>query len=94
MQGSGIWYFSTQDCGVCKVVKPQIKEMLKNNFPKLSFQYIDIVKSTEEAACHSVFTVPTLILFLEGKEQNRWSRHFSVEQVRKDIERPYKLLFE
>ncbi len=86
-------YFSNKQCGVCKVLKPQIDEMLQKHFPKIKPVYIDIELVSELAAQHSVFTIPTVILYLEGKETLRKSRHVGLEELRGLIERPYKIMF-
>ncbi len=87
-------YFSHQRCNVCKVLKPKVQQMLKENFPQMEFKYIDIEEEPETAANHRVFTVPTLLIFFEGKEYYRFARNVSLGQLIEAIERPYQMLFE
>jgi thioredoxin-like negative regulator of GroEL len=41
-----------------------------------------------------IFTIPTILLFFDGKEQARYSRTISMHQLEDSISRPYTLLFE
>ncbi len=91
---NGLLYFSHQNCGVCKVLRPKVEQMLEKNFPKLSFAYVDVEKSPVIAAGHSVFTVPVILVFFEGREFYRFARGISVGELQQRIERPYRLKFE
>jgi thioredoxin len=86
-------YFSHDKCNVCKVLKPKIREMLSNNFPEIKMLYSDTVLYPEIAAQNSIFTVPTIIIYLDKKEFLRKSRNLGVEELRKELQRPYDLLF-
>lgn len=87
-------YFSHEKCNVCKVLKPKIHNLLQTNFPKIEMFYSDTVLYPEVAAQNSIFTVPTILVFFNGKEFLRKSRNVGIEELRKEIERPYKLMFE
>ncbi|MCU4155008.1 thioredoxin family protein [Carboxylicivirga sp. A043] len=87
-------YFSHQRCNVCKVLKPKVQQMLTEKFPKMSFEYVDIEEQPAVAAENQVFTVPTLLIFFEGKEYYRFARNVSLGQLIDAIERPYQMLFE
>jgi thiol-disulfide isomerase/thioredoxin len=66
---------------------------LNEEFPKISFVYIDIEKEKELAAEYSIFAVPTIIFFFEGKEAIRKSRNFGFSELELALERPYKMMF-
>jgi len=87
-------YFSHEQCNVCKVLKPKIAELLQNEFPKMKMYYSDTVKFPETAAQNSVFAVPTLLVFFQGKEYFRKSRNISVGDLENDIARPYGMIFD
>jgi thioredoxin-like negative regulator of GroEL len=87
-------YFSHNKCNVCKVLKPKILKLLQTDFPKLEMFYSDTVDNPEIAAQNSIFTVPTILIFFNGKEFLRKSRNIGIEELKKNIERPYNLLFE
>lgn len=86
-------YFSNETCNVCKVLKPQILEMVEANYPKIKSLYVDISKVPEISAQNSIFTIPTVALFLAGKETLRKSRHVGIDELKIAIERPYQLMF-
>jgi thiol-disulfide isomerase/thioredoxin len=86
-------YVSTKTCNVCKVLKPKLKDLIKTEFPEVIFYYLDAEENKESAAQLSVFAVPTVLVYFEGKEYLRKSRSFSVELFGEEIERPYNMLF-
>jgi len=86
-------YFSSPTCNVCHALKPKLFSALKENFEKIEILCIDVLQEVEVAAQFSVFSLPTIILFLDGKEFIRKSRNMSVQEVIQEIKRPYGLLF-
>ena len=87
-------YFTGADCGVCKVVEPKLHSLLSADFPHLPCARIDAQTLREIAAQHSVFSVPTVLVFIEGREAFRWARNFSLGQIRDALRRPYRLAFD
>ncbi len=87
-----VLYFSTQACNVCKALKPKIEERFKENFPDIKMVYIDCEESPEISAGYSVFSVPTILVFLQGKEFARESRNVSVDILVEKIRRPYDIM--
>jgi len=86
-------YFSNDACNVCKVLKPKVEEMLDANFPEIQMYYVDTVLTPDISAQYTVFTIPTIVVFFEGKEIIRKSRHIGVDQLQSEIERPYSIFF-
>lgn len=87
-------YFSSESCSVCKVLRPKVKELLQARFPHLTSYYIDIERSPMISGQFRIFTIPTILIFFDGKEQTRYSRNISMPQLEDSISRPYTLLFE
>ena len=87
------FYLSTLDCSVCKVLKPKVFEMLKNDFPKIHFCNIDLNKAKEISGQLSVFSVPTILVYFDGKETIKTSRNVHLEELREQIDRYYKIIF-
>lgn len=87
-------YFSHDECNVCKVLKPKFESIVNENFPKIKLFYCNIEKIIESKGTFSVFTVPTVIFFIDGKEFIRKSRNISLPELTNDIERVYNLYFE
>ena len=87
-------YFSNDACSVCKVLKPRIYQLLKDRFPLLVSRYVDTELSPLIAGQFRVFSIPTILIFFDGKEQVRYSRNIHMHQLEASIARPYGLLFE
>jgi len=86
-------YYSNETCNVCKVLKPQIIEMLEKQYPKVPFYYVDITETPEIAAQTQVFTIPTIVVYFDGKETIRKSRHIGIGELSESISRPYNMVF-
>ena len=85
-------YFSSESCSVCGVLLPKIEEML-TKFPKLKIRKIQVDKFTEAAGQYSIFTLPAILVYIEGKEIIREARFISVTMLEGTIERYYGMLF-
>lgn len=76
-----VTYFSHDECNVCKVLKPQVRE-ITDDFDQADFLYVNTKESMEIAGQYMVFAVPTIILFFEGREAKRYSRHISLQEFK------------
>jgi thioredoxin-like negative regulator of GroEL len=85
-------YFSTPTCNVCHALKPKIASEFKNNFPKIKQVFIDSSLTPEIPAYFNIFSVPTILVFLDGREFARESRNVSVPVLVSNIQRVYKIL--
>lgn len=85
-------YFSGPTCSVCHVLKPKLLEAVDSNFDKFKVVEIDVSQEQEIAGQYSVFALPTVIVFLDGKEFIRKSRNMSVDEVMREIKRPYEIM--
>jgi thiol-disulfide isomerase/thioredoxin len=93
-QNTGVlMYFSTLSCAVGEALEPKIIDLLKTDFPKIPFYFIDINATPEISARYSVFVEPTILVFFEGKETIKMSRHISLFELSEAIARLYKLVF-
>jgi len=85
-------YFSAPTCNVCHALKPKLLSAFEENFAQLQVISVDISETPEIASHFSVFTIPTLLVYLDGKEFLRKSRHMSVGEVVQEIKRPYNMM--
>lgn len=88
-----MFYFSTPECNVCKHLKPKI-EAMSLDFEKLNLYYVNLHDVQEASGRFSVFSIPTIIMFINGSETIRESRYLSVEEVKSKISRYYDMYFE
>jgi thioredoxin-like negative regulator of GroEL len=87
-------YFSTPQCNVCKILKPKVKEFVNTNFPKIKMGYVNSEQLPDIAAQNRIFTVPTIMVFIGGKEFLRKSRNINFSDFFEELDRPYTLYFE
>ncbi|WP_428738362.1 thioredoxin family protein [Sulfurimonas sp.] len=85
-------YFSAPTCNVCHALKPKLLEAIDANFKEFEIVSVDVSVSQEMAAHFSVFAIPTVLIFLDGREFLRKSRHMSVDEVIREIARPYEIM--
>jgi len=85
-------YFSTPQCNVCKVLRPKLTELFQQHYPEIQRYYVDSTETPEIAGQYSVFAVPTILLFLDGKEFVRKSRNFSPAELIEEIRRPWEIM--
>ena len=85
-------YFSAPTCNVCHALKPKLLEAVDENFDKFKIVSVDVSLSQDVSAHFSVFAIPTVLIFLDGKEFLRKSRHMSVDEVVREIKRPYEIM--
>ncbi|HIP60950.1 MAG TPA: thioredoxin [Sulfurovum sp.] len=85
-------YFSGEDCGVCHALRPKFAELFDESFPQIEQVYIDAHQNPEISAHFQVFSVPTMIVFMDGHEFAREGRLVSLHQLSAKLERPYGML--
>lgn len=78
--GISVGYFSHDACNVCKVLKPQVQE-LTGQYDNAHFTYVNTVETPEIAGQFMVFAVPTIILFMDGREAKRFSRNLAIGEL-------------
>ncbi|MBU5292510.1 thioredoxin family protein [Anaerosalibacter bizertensis] len=86
-------YFGSNNCGVCTDMQPKVEEILKK-YSKIKSLKVDVEKSLKIAASYNIFTIPAILLFIEGKETIREARHISIQDIDNKILRYYNFLFD
>ena len=86
-------YFTTPDCNVCRVLKPKLTELLERDFPRLASVHVNCATHPDIAAAYGVFTVPTILVFFDGREWLREGRHLALQGFKQALSRPYGLMF-
>ncbi|WDC84827.1 thioredoxin family protein [Caloramator sp. mosi_1] len=62
-----ILYFSSESCSVCHALYPKIQEVLIN-YPNIKLAKVEITDVPECAGEYSIFTFPTLLIFIDEKK--------------------------
>src|SRR6185312_6278030 len=84
-------YVSRTNCGVCHVLLPQLQELLKE-FPLIQLGHINADDVEEIAGRYSIFTVPALLLFVDGEEVIREARFVRMQSLQEKISKVYNML--
>jgi thioredoxin-like negative regulator of GroEL len=85
-------YFSGENCNVCHALRPKFKELFDREFPHLKQIYLDAHENAEISAHYQVFSVPTMIVFMDGREFAREGRAVSLHQLTEKLKRPYDMM--
>lgn len=85
-------YFLAPTCNVCHALKPKLIEALNDNFKNFQVESVDISRQEDIAPYFGVYAIPTVLIFLDGKEFFRKSRNMSVSEVINEIKRPYEIM--
>lgn len=72
-------------CGPCRMLSPVLEDVAKELKGKAKIAKLDIDNSQKIAAHYQVMSVPTMILFKDGKEVNRLIGLRDAEGVKKFI---------
>ena len=85
-------YFSGENCNVCHALRPKFKELFDKEFPQITQIYLDAHENPEISAHFQVFSVPTMIVFLDGREFIREGRAVSMHKMQEQLSRPYNMM--
>lgn len=85
-------YFSGEHCNVCHALRPKFKEVFDAEFPEIKQIYLDAHENAEISAYYSVFSVPTMLVFLDGREFVREGRAVSMHKLTEQLARPYGMM--
>lgn len=77
-------FFATW-CGPCKMLTPIFESLNEKMSDKVDFAKIDIDKSLEVAQKYKIVSVPTVIIFKDGKEIQRIVGFIPKEQIESKI---------
>ena len=82
MSGLSVLKFSADWCAPCKRLQTIVDKMEKE-FPDITIYNVDIDNDFEVAKKYSIKSVPSLLFFENGKEQNKIEGLEKTEAVRK-----------
>ena len=85
-----LFYIKAPDCGVCNVMLDKVVR-LADKFPSLTSFYTDITEEPLIAGRYLVYSGPTVLLLMDGKEVYRGSKFIDLEELEYNINRFQKL---
>lgn len=78
-----ILYFSSENCNVCHSVFPKLLDMTSEY--DIEIGRIDVNKNVKLAGQHLIFSIPTILVFSEGREVARESRFVDFEKLNRTL---------
>ena len=81
-----LFYIKAPDCGVCNVMLDKVVR-LADQFPSLTSFYTDITEEPLIAGQFLVYSGPTVLLLLDGKEVYRGAQFIDLEELDYNIKR-------
>ena len=81
-----LFYIKVPDCGVCNVMLDKVAR-LADQFPSLTSFYTDITKEPLIAGKFLVYSGPTVLLLMCGKEVYRGSQFIDSKELEYNINR-------
>lgn len=81
-----LFYIKAPDCGVCNVMLDKV-EKLADQYPQLASFYTDIMEEPLIAGRFLVYSGPTVLLLMEGKEVYRGVQFIDLEELAFNINR-------
>ncbi|SMP17834.1 Thioredoxin domain-containing protein [Desulfurobacterium pacificum] len=78
-------FFSSSKCAVCLSLKERLKRVVEDY--GIEIEEINLEEKRDKAAKYMVFSVPTVVVEVDGKESGRWSGVFSVNEIETFLER-------
>ncbi|WMT39043.1 thioredoxin family protein [Paenibacillus sp. D2_2] len=88
--GLSFLYVSRPDCSVCHAILPKLRSLL-DHFPQMELGQVNALEVEEIAGGLSIFTAPTLLLFVDGKEYLREDRFVRFADLEEKLARLYEL---
>lgn len=86
-----LFYLSRPSCGVCKSLKPKI-EAIADQYSTLKQFYVNLENDESIIGQYSIFTIPGILVFVDGKESIREARYFSVGEIDSRLQRISEML--
>ena len=78
--------FFAEWCGPCKTMSPILKQVKDMQGDKVRIVKVDVVKNTALAMQYSLQSVPTLMIFKNGKQMWRQSGVINAGELNKIVE--------
>ncbi|MBI4180346.1 MAG: thioredoxin [Chloroflexi bacterium] len=72
-------------CGPCRMVAPIVDELAEEYAGKISFVKLDVDQNPKTAAKYSIMSIPTLLIFKQGKPVSHIVGFRPKEELRRSL---------
>ena len=79
-----LFYIKAPDCGVCNVMLDKVGQ-LAADYPRLASFYTDTTEEPLVAGRFLVYSGPTVLLIMDGKEVYRGSQFIDMQELKRKI---------
>lgn len=86
-------YFKNENCMPCQTIRPKVKDLIEHQFPLIKMEVVNIRSNPLLVSEFNVFSAPTILLFIEGKEYIRKGAYVSMDELKEEIGRLYHMAF-
>lgn len=73
-------------CGPCRAVAPIVEELAKEYAGRITFTKVNVDKNSKTASGYSIMSIPTLLLFKDGKPIKQMVGLRSREEFKKNLD--------
>lgn len=84
-------YLSREECSLCKSLKPKVDKLL-SQYPFIKGYYIDLNLDPLVSGQLSIYTIPGILIYIDGKESYREARYISMDHLKNYMERLESIL--
>lgn len=82
-------YISKNNCSVCHGLLPQVQALMEK-YPNIRLGHVNVDTVEEIVGRFNIFTVPVLLLFVNGKEYIREARIVHMDLFEQKIDKIYE----
>ena len=82
-------FISRTNCSVCHALLPKV-QILMEDYPQIKTAHINVDNVEAVAGRFSIFAIPVLLLFVEGKEYIREARIVHMDLLEEKLDKIYK----
>ena len=86
-----LFYLSLPSCGVCTALKPKVDSIARDH--QIPVFYVDLEKIPLAGGQWNVFTIPGVLLYVQGRESWRGLRFLDLRDLEDQIDRLQGILF-
>ncbi|NOU94708.1 thioredoxin [Paenibacillus sp. LMG 31456] len=84
-------YITSTECSVCHALQPQVQKLMMK-YPEIQLGTLNAQEVKEVVGSFSIFTVPVLLLFVEGKESIREARIVHMDLLDEKLSKIYNMV--